>query len=129
MNKILVVDDEKGVCHALKKILSRHGYEVLTAHDGLEGIEMADKENPDLVIMDVSMPRLDGLETLQRLKSLHPDIAVIMMTAHSTSDKAIMAMKKGAYDYLTKPFDNARLISLIEKAIMELRGDFNSCAR
>jgi DNA-binding NtrC family response regulator len=69
--------------------------------------------------MDVSMPRMDGLETLQRLKSLHPDITVIMMTAHSTSDRAITAMKYGAYDYLTKPFDNARLISLIEKAILD----------
>jgi len=119
MNKILVVDDEKGVCHSFKKILGRQGYEVVTANDGLEGIEMAGKEQPDLIVMDVSMPRLDGLETLQRLKSLHPDITVIMMTAHSTSDRAITAMKFGAYDYLTKPFDNAQMIQLIEKAIMD----------
>jgi nitrogen regulation protein NR(I) len=119
MNKILVVDDEKGVCHSFKKILGRQGYEVVTANDGLEGIEMAGKEHPDLIVMDVSMPRLDGLETLQRLKSLYPDITIIMMTAHSTSDRAITAMKFGAYDYLTKPFDNARMIQLIEKAIMD----------
>ncbi len=119
MNKILVVDDEKGVCHSFKKILGRQGYEVVTANDGLEGIEMAGKEHPDLIVMDVSMPRMDGLETLQRLKALHPDITVIMMTAHSTSDRAITAMKFGAYDYLTKPFDNARMIQLIEKAIMD----------
>jgi len=119
MNKILVVDDEKGVCPSFKKILGRQGYEVVTANDGLEGIAMAGKEHPDLIVMDVSMPRLDGLETLQRLKSLHPDITVIMMTAHSTSDRAITAMKFGAYDYLTKPFDNARMIQLIEKAIMD----------
>ena len=74
MNKILVVDDEKGVCHSFKKILGRQGYEVVTANDGIEGIEVAGKEHPDLIVMDVSMPRLDGLETLQRLKSLHPDI-------------------------------------------------------
>lgn len=119
MNKILVVDDEKGVCHSFKKILGRQGYEVVTANDGLEGIEMAGREHPDLIVMDVSMPRLDGLETLQRLKSLFPDITVIMMTAHSTSDRAITAMKFGAYDYLTKPFDNDRMIQLIEKAIMD----------
>ncbi len=119
MNKILVVDDEKGVCHSFKKILGRQGFDVVTANDGLEGIDKAEKEQPDLIVMDVSMPRMDGLETLQRLKSLHPDITVIMMTAHSTSDRAITAMKLGAYDYLTKPFDNAQMIQLIEKAIMD----------
>ena len=119
MNKILVVDDEKGVCHSFKKILGRQGYDVVTANDGLEGIEMAGKEHPDLIVMDVSMPRMDGLETLQRLKSLYPDITIIMMTAHSTSDRAITAMKLGAYDYLTKPFDNVQMIQLVEKAIMD----------
>jgi len=119
MNKILVVDDEKGVCHSFKKILGRQGYDVVTANDGLEGIEKAGKEHPDLIVMDVSMPRMDGLETLQRLKSLYPDITIIMMTAHSTSDRAITAMKLGAYDYLTKPFDNVQMIQLIEKAIMD----------
>ena len=119
MNKILVVDDEKGVCYSFKKVLNRRGYEVITANNGIEGVEQAGKEHPDLVIMDVSMPKMDGLETLQRLKSLYPDLTVIMMTAHSTSDKAITAMKYGAYDYLTKPFDNDSLITLVEKAIMD----------
>ena len=119
MDKILVVDDEKGVCYSFKKILGRLGYDVITANNGIEAIEQAGKESPSLVVMDVSMPKLDGLETLQRLKSLYPDLTVIMMTAHSTSDRAITAMKYGAYDYLTKPFDNAQLTSLIEKAIMD----------
>ncbi len=119
MSKVLVVDDEKGVCYSFKKVLSRRGYEVITANNGIEGVEQARKENPDLVIMDVSMPKMDGLETLQKLRSLYPNITVIMMTAHSTSDKAITAMKYGAYDYLTKPFDNNSLIALVEKAIMD----------
>ena len=119
MDKILVVDDEKGVCHSFRKILGRHGYDVITASNGIEAIEKTGKETPDIVVMDVSMPKMDGLETLQRLKSLYPDIIVIMMTAFSTSEKAITAMKHGAYDYLTKPFDNAQLISLLEKAIMD----------
>lgn len=119
MEKILVVDDEKGVCHSFKKILGRHGYDVVTAGDGIEAIEKAERYNPSLVIMDVSMPRMDGIETLQRLKASHPSLIVILMTAHSTSERAITAMKYGAYDYLTKPFDNARLLSLIEKAIMD----------
>ena len=119
MSKILVVDDEKGVCYSFKKVLNRRGYEVITANNGIEGVEQAGKENPDLVIMDVSMPKMDGLETLQRLKSLYPNLTIIMMTAHSTSDKAITAMKLGAYDYLTKPFDNDSLITLVEKAIVD----------
>jgi len=119
MNKILVVDDEKGVCHSFKKVLGRQGHEVIVAHDGMEAIEKAGQEMPSIIIMDVSMPKMDGLETLQKLKAKYPELIIIMMTAHSTSDKAIMAMKYGAYDYLTKPFDNAQLISLIEKAIMD----------
>jgi nitrogen regulation protein NR(I) len=119
MDKILVVDDEKGVCYSFKKILGRRGYDVITANSGIEAIEKVGKENPTLVIMDVTMPKMDGLETLQRLKSLYPTITVIMMTAYSTSEKAITAMKYGAYDYLTKPFDNNQLLSLIEKAIVE----------
>ena len=119
MDKILVVDDEKGVRHSFKKVLERHGYKVVTAANGLEAIEQTGRENPVLVIMDVSMPKMDGLETLQKLRSLHPDLTIIMMTANSTSDKAISAMKFGAYDYLMKPFDNDQLLSLLEKAIMD----------
>ena len=119
MEKILVVDDEKGVRHSFKKILGRLGYNVVTAGDGLEAIEKTGSESPELVIMDVSMPKMDGLETLQRLKSLYPLLTIIMMTAHSTSDRAITAMKYGAYDYLSKPFENDQLIALIEKAIAD----------
>ncbi len=119
MDKILVVDDEKGVCHSFKKILGRQGYDVVIAHDGIEAIERTAYENPSIVVMDVSMPKMDGLETLQKLKAKYPDLIIIMMTANSTSDKAITAMKHGAYDYLMKPFDNAQLISLLEKAIIE----------
>ncbi len=119
MDKILVVDDERGVRHSFQKILGRQGYDVITADNGIEAIEKAGKETPVLVVMDVNMPHMDGLETLQRLKSRYPDLIIIMMTAFSTSEKAITAMKYGAYDYLTKPFENAELISLIEKAIMD----------
>ncbi|HDH05897.1 MAG TPA: sigma-54-dependent Fis family transcriptional regulator [Nitrospirae bacterium] len=119
MDKILVVDDEEGVCYSFRKILNRRGYDVITANNGLEAIEKTGRENPCLVIMDVTMPKMDGLETLRKLKSLYPGLTIIMMTAFSTSERAITAMKHGAYDYLTKPFDNTRLISLVEKAIMD----------
>ncbi len=119
MDKILVVDDEEGVRHSFKKILARKGYHVVTAKDGLEAIEKAEEERPSLAIMDINMPKMDGLETLQRLKSIDPDLTIIIMTAHSTSERAITAMKHGAYDYLTKPFDNTSIMSLIEKALAE----------
>lgn len=119
MDKILVVDDEKGVCHSFKKVLGRQGYDVIAAYDGIEAIEKTGQEHPSIVVMDVSMPKMDGLETLQKLKAKYPELIIIMMTAHSTSDKAIAAMKYGAYDYLTKPFDNTQLIALIEKAIID----------
>ncbi len=114
-----MVDDEKGVRHSFKKIFDRLGYDVITAENGLEAIEKADEEKPILVIMDVSMPKMDGLETLQRLKTVNPALTVIMMTAHSTSEKAITAMKYGAYDYLSKPFENDQLISLVQKALAD----------
>ncbi|TNF53422.1 sigma-54-dependent Fis family transcriptional regulator, partial [bacterium] len=117
MDKILVVDDQPGVCHSFKKILSRHGYDVITVLSGQGAVELAGKEIPSLVFMDVSMPKMDGLETLKLLKSLYPDLTVIMMTAYSTSDKAITAMKYGAYDYITKPVDKDNLLALVDKVI------------
>ncbi|MBL7048349.1 MAG: sigma-54-dependent Fis family transcriptional regulator [Nitrospira sp.] len=120
MDKILVVDDEEGIRYSFKKILG-NTYTILTAANGIEAIELAGKEIPALVIMDISMPKMDGLETLQVLKERYPDITVIIMTAHSTSEKAINAMKHGAYDYITKPFENEQLMALIEKAIIESR--------
>jgi nitrogen regulation protein NR(I) len=118
MKRILVVDDEKGVCYSFKKILGRHGYDVITALSGMEAIEKAVEDPPDLVILDISMPDLDGLEALRRLKATNPCLTVIMMTAYNTPERAITAMKYGAYDYITKPFDNDQLISLVNKAIM-----------
>jgi DNA-binding NtrC family response regulator len=117
MNKILVVDDHAGICHSFKKVLGRHGYEVIAALGGEEALEKVTIENPDLVFMDVTMPKLGGLETLKKLKALVPDLTVIMMTGYSTTEKAITAMKYGAYDYIIKPLDNVKLLALVKKAI------------
>lgn len=117
MDKILVVDDEAGILHSFRKLLGRYDYEVITASCGEEAVEAAERVCPDLVIMDINMPGMDGLETLKRLKSRHPSLVAIIMTAFSASEKAITAMKYGAYDYITKPVDNAQLMALIEKAI------------
>ncbi|RJQ46917.1 MAG: sigma-54-dependent Fis family transcriptional regulator [Nitrospiraceae bacterium] len=118
MDKILVVDDEPGILHSFKKVLGRQDYSVTTASSGEEALEKVDREHPSLVIMDVNMPGMDGIETLKQLKSLEPLLTVVIMTAFSTSEKAITAMKFGAYDYITKPVDNDMLLSLVEKAIL-----------
>ncbi|MBI4687748.1 MAG: sigma-54-dependent Fis family transcriptional regulator [Nitrospirae bacterium] len=117
MDKILVVDDERGVCHSFKKVLGKQGYDVVTASSGEEALEKVKVASPALVIMDVMMPGMDGLEALKKLKAEYPSLPVVMMTAYSTSDRAITAMKYGAYDYLSKPFDNSQMISLVEKAL------------
>jgi len=117
MDKILVVDDEPGICHSFRKILGRYDYDVITVSSGEEAVEQAKNLRPDLVIMDINMPGMDGLETLRKLKSDNPSLTTVIMTAFSSSEKAITAMKYGAYDYITKPVDNVRLVSLVEKAI------------
>ncbi len=117
MNKILVVDDQKTVCYSIQRLLQSEGYDVLTASNGIDALSIINNTKPDLVIMDVRMPEMDGLEVLGKIKEFHPDVQVIMMTAFSTTEKAIRAMKLGAYDYLTKPFDNNELLIRVNGAI------------
>lgn len=117
MNKILVVDDQKTVCYSLQRFLQSEGYNVVTTTSPKEAITMVDTESPDVVIMDVKMPEMDGLEVLKIIKEKNPKIQVIMMTAYSTTEKAIEAMKAGAYEYLIKPFENDELLNYIRAAI------------
>ncbi|HAK88594.1 MAG TPA: hypothetical protein DHV16_04645 [Nitrospiraceae bacterium] len=117
MNKILVVDDQKTVCYSIRRMLQSEGYDVLTSENGIDALAIINDKKPDLVIMDVRMPEMDGIEVLEKIKISHPKIQVIMMTAFSTTEKAIHAMKLGAYDYITKPFDNDELLIRVKEAI------------
>jgi len=117
MNTILVVDDQPTVLYSLKRLLQMEGYQVITAADGPGAVAAVAGQHPELVIMDVSMPGMDGLATLARIKSDHPHLPVIMMTAYSTIDKAIQATKLGAFDYLAKPFDNQELLLRVREAL------------
>jgi len=117
METILIVDDEKNYLLVLSAVLEEEGYEVLTAVSGAEALEVLASSEPDLVLTDMKMPGMDGIELLERIKARDPDLPVIMMTAHGTVDKAVEAMQKGAYTYLLKPFDNERLILYVRKAI------------
>ncbi|MGC7870743.1 sigma-54-dependent transcriptional regulator [Desulfosporosinus sp. SYSU MS00001] len=115
--KILVIDDEERMCWALERALNHEGYQVMTATRGLEGIQLAQESEPSLVILDLKMPDLDGIEVLKELKSLHPNVPVIMITAHGTIDTAIEAMKIGALDYITKPFKLEKIKVQVQQAL------------
>ena len=117
METILVVDDEKNYLLVLSEVLQEEGYEVLTAQDGHEALEIQKSSDLDLILTDMKMPAMDGIELLENIKGLDPDLPVIMMTAHGTIDKAVEAMQKGAYSYILKPFDNERLTIYVKKAV------------
>jgi two-component system NtrC family response regulator len=117
MRTILIVDDEKNYLTILSAVLEDEGFEVLTALGGREALEVHKTSDLDLILTDMKMPEMDGIELLERIKSVDPDLPVIMMTAHGTVDKAVEAMQKGAYTYVLKPFDNERLIIYVQKAI------------
>jgi two-component system NtrC family response regulator len=117
METILIVDDEKNYLLVLSAVLEEEGYEVLTTTSGLEALEIQKSSDLDLVLTDMKMPGMDGIELLEQVKTRDPELPVIMMTAHGTVDKAVEAMQKGAYSYILKPFDNERLTLYVQKAI------------
>lgn len=117
LKKILIVDDEDIVRYSFKKLIREPGFEIIEAVNGLEALSVIKKESPDLVLMDIEMPGLNGLDAIQRIKAMNPQLPVIIMTAFGTSERVIGAMKYGAYEYLEKPFDVARLKAVIFEAL------------
>lgn len=113
---ILVADDEANLRKVLAAMLRREGYEVLTAADGWEAVTLMAHRRVDALLTDLKMPGLDGLSLLERTSREHPGLPVVMLTAHGTVDTAVNAMKLGAFDYLTKPFDKDELQLVIAKA-------------
>jgi len=115
--KVLLVDDESSVRRVLQFKLEKRGFSVETASDGLEALK-ALRENPfDLLLSDIRMPRMDGIELLHEAKNVQPKIKIILITAHATVNQAVQAVKLGAFDYITKPFDDEELFMAIEKAL------------
>ncbi|MFZ3209569.1 MAG: response regulator [Geobacteraceae bacterium] len=115
--KILIVDDEADIAFILKLQLEDVGYRSVRARDGLDALECLEKEPFDLVLLDIKMPRMDGLQTLGRLRRDYRETAVVMMTAHGSEDIAVEAMKGGALDYIAKPFSTDELLDKVERAI------------
>ena len=121
METIMIVDDEKNYPLILSAILEEEGFESLTANSGREALDILKHSDVDLVLTDMKMPSMDGIELLEHIKTADSELPVIMMTAHGTVDKAVEAMQKGAYSYVLKPFDNERLVLFVNKAIAMYR--------
>jgi DNA-binding NtrC family response regulator len=118
--KVVVIDDEESVCWAFEKFLTGEGHEVATAATAEEGLSLLEKDGADIVFLDVRLPKMDGLAALERIRELHPGIYVVVITAHGTMDTAIEAVRRGAFDYLTKPLELAQISGVISR-ILESR--------
>src|SRR5260221_1189567 len=116
--QILVVDDEPNLRRVLSAQLERDGYDVHTAEDGEQALLILKENHLDLVITDLRMPKVDGMELLRRALELDDELPVVMITAHGTVDNAVEALKTGAFDYITKPFDQAEVRVIVKKALL-----------
>jgi two-component system nitrogen regulation response regulator NtrX len=117
MADILIIDDEKAIRKTLTEILSFEGYKIEEAADGEEGLKKFKEKNYDLVLCDIKMPKLDGIEFLQKAGEINADVPVIMISGHGNIETAVEAVKKGAYDYISKPPDLNRLLITIRNAM------------
>ena len=115
--KILILDDEPDMAENVRRIVEAAGYDALVETDGLRALDAVEQERPALVLTDLRMPDIDGLAFLERVKSRHPEIAVIVFTGYASADCEVEAMKKGASDYFSKPFRPDELVLRVEKAL------------
>ncbi|MBI4405294.1 MAG: sigma-54-dependent Fis family transcriptional regulator, partial [Deltaproteobacteria bacterium] len=119
MNKkrVLVVEDDEELRRTIAEALERNRFEVYQAADGVEALDSLHNQRSDLVMLDVNMPRLDGMECLKKIKEFDPSIIVIIMTAYSTIEDAVRATKEGAYNYLAKPIKHQAIVEMVQRAI------------
>jgi len=117
MARVLVIDDEEGMCWALEKALEEEGHQVFTATCGLAGLVVFKAQEIDLVLCDIKMPDISGLEVLEQIRKKNPCVPVVIMTGYSSLPIALEAIKKGANSYLTKPFHISHLKELVQKTI------------
>jgi two-component system cell cycle response regulator len=115
--KVLIVDDAPDTVEIIKKLLVFEGYEVLTTSSGEEGVKKVEQEKPEIVLLDISLPGIDGNEALRRIRKVDSIVSVIMLTAFATVDNAISALKEGASDFIKKPFENEHLVHLVNQCL------------
>src|SRR5580658_1036930 len=116
MRRVLVVDDEENIRLVLKTLLKKHGYEVEVADSGEAALGLVDSFGPDVILTDVRMPKMGGLDLLATLKAKQQSATVIVMSAYGSNDLALEAMKAGAYDYVSKPFKPDEVVLVLRKA-------------
>jgi len=117
--RILVIDDEEIVRISCKKCLNPEGYDVNVAENGLEGLRLAEANHYDLILTDLKMPDMDGMEFLSKVKEMQPEAKVIMITGYSTVEHAVKAIRLGAYNYIEKPFTPDTLITAVKEALSD----------
>ena len=117
--RILIVDDEKNIVRSLTGVLSDEGYEISTTGDGVEALEIIQKDPPDLVLLDIWLPGMDGIEVLKTLKTYNSGVEVLIMSGHGTIDTAVKVTKLGAQDFIEKPFSLDRITESIQNTLQE----------
>jgi len=115
--KVLIVDDAPDTLEIIQKLLAFEGYEVLTAQTGEEALRKAEVDKPEVVLLDINLPGIDGNEVLRRIRTFDPIVSVVMLTAFATVDNAIHALKEGASDFIKKPFENEHLIHMVNQCM------------
>ena len=123
--RILIVDDEKNIVSSLKGILADEGYDVSVADDGLDALDIIQSDPPDLLLLDIWLPGMDGIEVLKTVKTYHPNIEVLIMSGHGTIDTAVKATKLGAYDFIEKPFSMDLLTQSVQ-SVFKVKKNFSS---
>ncbi len=118
MKNILIVEDDKNLQLTLKGFLEENNYEVINTMWGTMGIEQVKKGIPDLVLLDIMLPGINGMEVLERMKEIDSDLPIIMITGYGSAESAVRAIELGAYDYIYKPFEAEKLLEKIDKALI-----------
>ncbi len=119
--KILVVDDEVRMCESLKILLGGRNCQIETCPSAREAMSWLEKNHCDLMLLDLMMPEMDGYQLLDHVKAGYPDVTVIMMTGHASIESAVEALKRGAHDYLGKPFEHDELVKRVQNALDQKR--------
>jgi two-component system nitrogen regulation response regulator GlnG len=117
--RILIIDDDKQICVILSDLVKKEGFEALTAYEGEKALNIVRSEDPDLMLVDMMLPGMDGMEVMRQVKEIVPELPVVFITAHADARGAVNAIKAGAHDYLSKPFDNHEVIRVVHRALAE----------
>ena len=125
--RVLIVDDEKNIVSSLKEILSDEGYEVAVAEDGINALEIIQSDPPDVVLLDIWLPGMDGIEVLKSVKMYQPEVEVLIMSGHGTIDTAVQATKLGAYDFIEKPFSLDKVTQSVSSVFRQKKARLNHC--